>query len=136
MSRRASHGSCDTSGGARRRVISLLHRRARWVLAVTLALAALAGILGRGVAGRMQTSPGANFKDPGAESVRASDELQAAAGVDPDVGVIALGAPAAARRALGVLRASPAIASATAVPGRAGTYVGAKTTAPGRDRKR
>ena len=52
-------------------MISLLHRRARWVLAATLALAALAGFLGRGVAERMQTSPGANFKDPGAESVRA-----------------------------------------------------------------
>ena len=104
-------------------MISLLHRRARWVLAATLALAALAGFLGRGVAERMQTSPGANFKDPGAESVRAGDELQAAAGVDPDVGIIALGLPAAARRALAELRASPAIASATAVPGRAGTYV-------------
>ncbi len=104
-------------------MISLLHRRARWVLAATLALAALAGFLGRGVADRMQTSPGANFKDPGAESVRAGDELQAAAGVDPDVGIIALGSPAAARRALVVLRASPAITNATASRGRAGTYV-------------
>ena len=109
-------------------IARLASRRGGWLLAGTLALAVAAGVVGAGVTDRLRSSPGANFRDPGSESVRASDLLTRAAGVDPDVGVVALvgsGRAEDVERAARELRAEAALAEVRVldVPGAARTYV-------------
>jgi putative drug exporter of the RND superfamily len=61
-------------------------RRRRWVLAATLSGVVVAGGFGRGVFDRLS---GGGFSDPGAESSRASDQLEASFGTG-DVNLVLL----------------------------------------------
>jgi RND superfamily putative drug exporter len=96
----------------------LAFRRARWILAATAVFAALAGIVGGPVAGLMKTSPGANFRDPGSESVTAQKLLERWTGVDPDVGVVARVEPSQRPRVERALRAERTIARVRPLDGR------------------
>jgi uncharacterized membrane protein YdfJ with MMPL/SSD domain len=69
------------------RLALIQHSRGRWILAITVLGAAIAGVFGAGVAGRL--SPfGAN--DPSTQSVQAQNRFQAATGRQIDPGVVAL----------------------------------------------
>lgn len=80
--------------------------------------AALAGSIGGPVAGLMKTSPGANFRDPGSESVTAQKLLERWTGVDPDVGVVARVEPSQRPRVERALRAERTIARVRPLDGR------------------
>ncbi len=67
---------------------SFVVRRARWILAVTVAFTVLSFGLGGGVVSRLDSGSG-QFADPHSESFRAFHELQRASGVEPDPGIIA-----------------------------------------------
>ena len=66
----------------------LVVRRARWILAATVAFTVLSFALGGGVVSRLDSGSG-QFADPQSESFRAFRELQRASGVEPDPGIIA-----------------------------------------------
>ena len=63
-------------------------RRARWILAGTVAFTVLSFVLGGGVVSRLDSGSG-QFADPSSESFRAFRELQRASGVEPDPGIVA-----------------------------------------------
>jgi uncharacterized membrane protein YdfJ with MMPL/SSD domain len=67
----------------------LAERRAKLVLACTVAFTAVAGILGGSVATRL-VAGGSPVEDPGAESKSARDRLTHASGANPDVSVLAI----------------------------------------------
>lgn len=79
----------------------VLARRPRLVLAVTVVLVALAAVFGGGAVGKLK---GGGFDDPGSDSTRAREELQARFGGRPDLLLLV--------RARGGTADSPAVAAA------------------------
>jgi putative drug exporter of the RND superfamily len=71
------------------RLADLAARRARLVLVLSFVFLGLAGALGGPVAGLL-ASGSEGFQDSSYESVRAQDRLEAAAGSDPNVGLVVL----------------------------------------------
>jgi RND superfamily putative drug exporter len=95
-------------------VVSLVVRRARWILAATVAFTLLSLGLGGSVVSRLDSGSG-QFADPHSASFRAFRELQRASGVEPDPGIIALvkhGDVAAVQKRFA---ADPEVARATVV---------------------
>ena len=70
-------------------MVGFVVRRARWILAATVAFTLLSVGLGGSVVSRLDSGSG-QFADPHSESFRAFRELQGASGVEPDPGIIAL----------------------------------------------
>jgi putative drug exporter of the RND superfamily len=91
------------------RLADLAGRRSKRVVAIAVVLAVVAGALGAGVASRLGPY---NADDPASQSVKASDRLAAATGLETSQSVVALVTPATRAqvdRAAGALKADPAI---------------------------
>ena len=93
---------------------AFVSRRARWILAATVAFTALSFSLGGSVVSRLDSSSN-QFVDPGSQSFHAFRLLQRTSGVEPDPGIIAL----VRRGDVGAVRArfaaDPEVARATVV---------------------
>jgi RND superfamily putative drug exporter len=74
------------------RLAAFVHRRARAVLVAAVAFFFFAAVVGAPVAGQLSRE-GADFEDPGSESVRAEDRFERATGSEPGFGVVALVRP-------------------------------------------
>ena len=99
--------------------------RPRAVLLAAVAFLALAGVFGGPVAGLLST--GDDFQDPGAQSIAATERLEATAGVEPAPAVIAVVRPGgdvdAVSRRLGGVGGVARVATPTPLAGGEGVSV-------------
>jgi uncharacterized membrane protein YdfJ with MMPL/SSD domain len=79
------------------RLADLADNRRRWVLVGTVVFVLVAGVFGGPVAGLL-SGGGSNFEDADSESVRAREQVEQAAGANPEPGMIVLVSPGEAVR--------------------------------------